>query len=81
MLVGALLEDYVCLYLLGQHVETPYCDLVIILVVEIEWFLRSLPVFITSWVLGFRLQDGRRDVQLNRIDQQISESKMLSKYP
>ncbi len=54
MLVGALSEDYVCLCLPGQHFETPFCDLVIILVVEIEWFLRSLPVFVTSWVLGFR---------------------------
>jgi hypothetical protein len=54
VLVGALSEDYACLCLPGQHVETPCRDLMIVLVEEIEWFLCSLPVFVTSWVLGFR---------------------------
>jgi hypothetical protein len=64
VLARALLEDYICLCLLKQsfykpslpsvlcieHVKTLCCDLVIILIIKIEWFLCSLPVL---WLCGW----------------------------
>jgi hypothetical protein len=60
-----------------EHPEMPCCDLVIILV-EIEWFLCSLPVLLLRGCLAFVLGG---DARLNRIVQQISESEIFSKYP
>jgi hypothetical protein len=68
VLVGAFSEHHACICLPGQsfpepslppfsyieHAETPCCDLVIILVVDTEWFLCSLPLLLLRGSLGFR---------------------------